>query len=270
MEGSSLGVRKGPWTEEEDILLRKCIQKYGEGNWHQVPCRAGLNRCRKSCRLRWLNYLKPNIKRGDFATDEVDLSIRLHQLLGNRWSLIAGRLPGRTANDVKNYWNTHLLKKFNPSNKNMKPKPHQNPSKPNINVIKPRPRTLSMNSFRWTLDENTNNNNNIAAATPISNSTTLSLAASCCNNSSYCIPSDNDPETMWWENLLINDNEFDDQQQCSFNDSNLCGLADHQAVNEEMGEGRIKVIEKSNGGWDEPFCDVELWNAFNPEPENCI
>ncbi|KAJ9707408.1 hypothetical protein PVL29_002433 [Vitis rotundifolia] len=107
----NLGVRKGAWSQEEDVLLRKCIEKYGEGKWHLVPLRAGLNRCRKSCRLRWLNYLKPDIKRGEFALDEVDLMIRLHNLLGNRWSLIAGRLRGRTANDVKNYWNSHHLKK---------------------------------------------------------------------------------------------------------------------------------------------------------------
>nr|BAE94392.1 R2R3-MYB transcriptional regulator [Ipomoea nil] len=56
-------VRKGAWSEEEDDLLRKCIQKFGEGKWHLVPFRAGLNRCRKSCRLRWLNYLHPDIKR---------------------------------------------------------------------------------------------------------------------------------------------------------------------------------------------------------------
>ncbi|KAJ6867374.1 hypothetical protein NC652_038555 [Populus alba x Populus x berolinensis] len=80
----SLGVRKGAWTEEEDILLRKCVEKHGEGRWHEVPSRAGLNRCRKSCRMRWLNYLKPNIKRGQFSVDEVDLIIRLHKLLGNR------------------------------------------------------------------------------------------------------------------------------------------------------------------------------------------
>ncbi|PPR95988.1 hypothetical protein GOBAR_AA24681 [Gossypium barbadense] len=84
MEAPSLSVRKGAWTEEEDILLKKCIEKYGEGTWHRVPFRAGLNRCRKSCRLRWLNYLKPDIKRGAFADDEVDLMIRLHNLLGNR------------------------------------------------------------------------------------------------------------------------------------------------------------------------------------------
>nr|AYJ72555.1 MYBF110 [Actinidia chinensis] len=112
MESVTLGVRKGAWTEEEDKLLKKCIEKYGEGKWHQVPLRSGLNRCRKSCRMRWLNYLRPNINRGNFTADEVDLIIRLHKLLGNRWSLIAGRLPGRTSNDVKNYWNTHLQKKL--------------------------------------------------------------------------------------------------------------------------------------------------------------
>ncbi|XP_052206089.1 transcription factor MYB114-like [Diospyros lotus] len=113
MEGSlvpNLGVRKGSWTREEDNLLKQCIQELGEGKWHQVPPKAGLNRCRKSCRLRWLNYLRPNIKRGSFTEDEVDLFVRLHKLLGNRWSLIAGRFTGRTSNDVKNYWNTHLRK----------------------------------------------------------------------------------------------------------------------------------------------------------------
>nr|AGE92356.1 MYB transcription factor 1 [Ipomoea batatas] len=109
--GSSSRVRKGSWSEEEDQLLRECIQKYGEGKWHLIPLRAGLNRCRKSCRLRWLNYLRPDIKRGEFSPDEIDLILRLHRLLGNRWSLIAGRIPGRTANDVKNLWNTHLQKK---------------------------------------------------------------------------------------------------------------------------------------------------------------
>ncbi|KAI3928352.1 hypothetical protein MKW98_023953 [Papaver atlanticum] len=119
MESSSVvssvkGLRSGSWAEEEDLLLRNCINKYGEGKWHKVPDRAGLNRCRKSCRLRWFNYLQPNINGGEFQSDEVDLIIRMHNLLGNRqvylWSLIAGRLPGRTANDIKNYYNTHLRK----------------------------------------------------------------------------------------------------------------------------------------------------------------
>ncbi|XP_012832530.1 PREDICTED: trichome differentiation protein GL1-like [Erythranthe guttata] len=105
-------VRKGAWTKEEDFLLTKFVKKHGEGKWHQIPIKTGLKRCRKSCRLRWLNYLKPGRKRGPFSDDEIDLVLRLRKLLGNRWSLIAGRIPGRTANDVKNYWNTHLHKKL--------------------------------------------------------------------------------------------------------------------------------------------------------------
>ncbi|KAI3837283.1 hypothetical protein MKX03_021206 [Papaver bracteatum] len=115
------GLRKGAWAEEEDQLLRKCIIKYGEGKWRQVPLRAEDRNVLKKFRLRWLNYLQPNIKRGEFQPDEMDLIIRMHKLLGNRkfqyiilefcrWSLIAGRLPGRTANDIKNYFNTHLKK----------------------------------------------------------------------------------------------------------------------------------------------------------------
>ncbi|KAF2306915.1 hypothetical protein GH714_022505 [Hevea brasiliensis] len=59
-----------------------------------------------------MNYLRPSVKRGRIAPDEEDLILRLHRLLGNRWSLIAGRIPGRTDNEIKNYWNTHLSKKL--------------------------------------------------------------------------------------------------------------------------------------------------------------
>ncbi|XP_077234640.1 uncharacterized protein LOC143876832 [Tasmannia lanceolata] len=106
-------VNKRAWTPEEDRKLSRCIKLHGEQRWRSVPIKAGLNRCGKSCRLRWLNYLRPNIKRGNFSDQEEDLMIRLHKLLGNRWSLIAGRLPGRTDNEVKNYWNSHLSKKKN-------------------------------------------------------------------------------------------------------------------------------------------------------------
>ncbi|KAK3036071.1 hypothetical protein RJ639_029824 [Escallonia herrerae] len=78
----------------------------------KVGLHRGLLRCGKSCRLRWMNYLRPDIKRGNITPDEDDLIVRLHALLGNRWSLIAGRLPGRTDNEIKNYWNTHLSKKL--------------------------------------------------------------------------------------------------------------------------------------------------------------
>ncbi|GAU51450.1 hypothetical protein TSUD_413470 [Trifolium subterraneum] len=139
------GVRKGAWIYEEDKLLKACINKYGEGKWHLVPQRAGLNRCRKICRLRWLNYLSPNIKRESFAEDEIDMILRLHKLLGNRWSLIAARLPGRTSNDVKNYWHTHLLKKVVSKKEEKKEKEKPKETMKVHEVIKPKAITLSTN-----------------------------------------------------------------------------------------------------------------------------
>ncbi|XP_030526131.1 MYB-like transcription factor EOBII [Rhodamnia argentea] len=105
------GMNKGAWSAEEDEILINYVQIHGEGKWRSVAHNAGLNRCAKSCRLRWLNYLRPGIKRGGITKDEEDLIIRLHRLLGNRWALIAGRLPGRTDNEIKNYWKTILAKK---------------------------------------------------------------------------------------------------------------------------------------------------------------
>ncbi|KAK7305726.1 hypothetical protein VNO77_43636 [Canavalia gladiata] len=106
------GTNKGAWSKYEDQKLIDYIQAHGEGCWRSLPKAAGLHRCGKSCRLRWINYLRPDIKRGNFAQDEEDLIIKLHALLGNRWSLIAGRLPGRTDNEVKNYWNSHIRRKL--------------------------------------------------------------------------------------------------------------------------------------------------------------
>ncbi|KAK8541793.1 hypothetical protein V6N13_137616 [Hibiscus sabdariffa] len=109
---SKVGLKRGPWTPQEDELLATYIKNEGEGRWRTLPKRAGLLRCGKSCRLRWMNYLRPSVKRGQITADEEDLILRLHRLLGNRWSLIAGRIPGRTDNEIKNYWNSHLSKKL--------------------------------------------------------------------------------------------------------------------------------------------------------------
>ncbi|OIT37528.1 PREDICTED: transcription factor RAX2-like [Nicotiana attenuata] len=106
-------VKRGPWSPEEDAKLKEFIEKYGTGgNWIALPQKAGLRRCGKSCRLRWLNYLRPNIKHGDFSDEEDRVICSLYASIGSRWSIIAAQLPGRTDNDIKNYWNTKLKKKL--------------------------------------------------------------------------------------------------------------------------------------------------------------
>ncbi|KAG6394622.1 hypothetical protein SASPL_145211 [Salvia splendens] len=107
-----IGLKRGPWTIEEDHKLMTFILNNGIQCWRTMPKFAGLLRCGKSCRLRWINYLRPDLKRGAFSEIEEDQIIELHTRLGNRWSKIASHFPGRTDNEIKNHWNTKIKKKL--------------------------------------------------------------------------------------------------------------------------------------------------------------
>ncbi|KAK6129981.1 hypothetical protein DH2020_036263 [Rehmannia glutinosa] len=108
-------VKRGLWSPEEDEKLIRYITTHGYGCWSEVPEKAGLQRCGKSCRLRWINYLRPDIRRGRFTPEEEKLIISLHAAVGNRWAHIASHLPGRTDNEIKNYWNSWIKKKIRKS-----------------------------------------------------------------------------------------------------------------------------------------------------------
>ncbi|KAK4746008.1 hypothetical protein SAY87_012320 [Trapa incisa] len=122
------GVRRGSWTAEEDKRLINFILTNGHICWRALPKLAGLCRCGKSCRLRWTNYLRPDLKRGLLSEAEEQHVIDLHARLGNRWSKIAASLPGRTDNEIKNHWNTHIKKKL--VKMGIDPVTHEHISKP--------------------------------------------------------------------------------------------------------------------------------------------
>ncbi|XP_073047439.1 myb-related protein 308-like [Primulina eburnea] len=142
-------TNKGAWTKEEDDRLIAYIKAHGEGCWRSLPKAAGLLRCGKSCRLRWINYLRPDLKRGNFTEEEDELIIKLHSLLGNKWSLIAGKLPGRTDNEIKNYWNTHIRRRL--IGRGIDPTTHRSIDDPAPTAVQETTKTVSFSGAKDSL-----------------------------------------------------------------------------------------------------------------------
>lgn len=100
-------IKKGRWNEEEDEVLVRHVMKYGPRDWSSIRSKGLLQRTGKSCRLRWVNKLRPNLKNGmKFSEEEERIVLELRGKLGNKWARIATCLPGRTDNDVKNFWSS--------------------------------------------------------------------------------------------------------------------------------------------------------------------
>ncbi|GFP80933.1 transcription factor gamyb [Phtheirospermum japonicum] len=100
-------LKKGPWKAEEDQVLINHVRKYGPRDWSSIRSKGLLQRNGKSCRLRWVNKLRPNLKSGvKFSAEEERTVIDLQAQFGNKWAKIATYLPGRTDNDVKNFWSS--------------------------------------------------------------------------------------------------------------------------------------------------------------------
>ena len=94
-EGNLFGggpLKKGPWTSAEDAILVDYVHKHGEGNWNAVQKHSGLSRCGKSCRLRWANHLRPDLRKGAFTSEEERRIIELHAKMGNKWARMAAEV----------------------------------------------------------------------------------------------------------------------------------------------------------------------------------
>ncbi|KAL9381336.1 hypothetical protein Peur_026993 [Populus x canadensis] len=243
---SSFGVRKGAWTEEEDILLRKCVEKYGEGRWCQIPLKAADGDKKVALRNYRITKLKAKPKGHAVC---VDLAL---------WSLIAGRLPGRTANDVKNYWNTNLRKKVVSGTREAQTKPEPK-AITKANIIKPRPHKFK--SLCWLGGK----------GIPFFNGG-FQYGHDLCKpfSTSALSPSDIiEVESMWWESFL-------DDKEINISNNKRClgsgSEADREPINSLFVEDNapegiliadVFCCEQGQHCWSDLSFDADLWNLVN-------
>ncbi|CAK7323139.1 unnamed protein product [Dovyalis caffra] len=246
----SLGVRKGAWTEEEDILLRKCVEKYGEGRWRQVPLRGD-----EAEAWWWLQSKLQRLSSLELRM-AMDQGIDIGPLL--QWALIAGRLPGRTAIDVKNYWNTRLRKKMVSSNKDVKSKPEPK-SITKATIVKPRPRNFK--NISW-----------LREGTPFINVCHPFGDDLCKPYSTMASPpsDNNEVESLWWESLL-DDKDINLTSNSSFfgNGSEIDQEPIKSVFVEEnvKGGGKVRDIfyEQGQRSWCDFSFDAGLLNLIDTE-----
>ncbi|CAN1136795.1 Transcription factor MYB15 [Linum perenne] len=256
-----MGLKKGPWTSEEDHILINYIQLYGHGNWRALPKLAGLLRCGKSCRLRWTNYLRPDIKRGNFTREEEDTIIELHNMLGNRWSAIAAKLPGRTDNEIKNVWHTHLKKRAMTM---MVDQDDQNPLPPQ--EPKRSKKTKSISSII------------MSPATETESTAAPAAAAECSSDEASSVTTGDNSETptMKAEDISISSTEEIDESFWSevlSADSSATVVDNDFSVEPELGTGlyRFDSLVNSSGGEDQEgegaaaamdYSSMDFWYNF--------
>ncbi|XP_055830157.1 transcription factor MYB13-like [Solanum dulcamara] len=230
-----LGLKRGPWSKEEDDLLINYIKKNGHPNWRALPKLAGLLRCGKSCRLRWTNYLRPDIKRGNFTPQEEDTIIKLHQVLGNSWSAIAARLPKRTDNEIKNIWHTRLKKKMSKSQPQETPEIHSEPENFNVDIHLQEPENSKDNNS----EISSSKTNTKIQQQPSSSSSTSSSSEDSCSNTTAT--SSDSRDQIIWNNLL----EVDDDMWSDV----LWAPVDNNYLDLSLVEENYQINSSFNDSW---------------------
>ncbi|ERN02529.1 hypothetical protein AMTRI_Chr03g142750 [Amborella trichopoda] len=255
-------LRKGLWSPQEDEKLMKHITQFGIGCWSSVPKQAGLQRCGKSCRLRWINYLRPDLKRGSFSHQEENIIISLHAVLGNRWSQIAAQLPGRTDNEIKNLWNSCLKKKLiqqgidpnthktlttnDPSENQVLTKNQQNQKLQSISMTETS--QLPINSF-------TNNPNppSLSLSKKTISETPISISANCLNVNPHSVT---DPYSNWVplfhrDFVLSHQIQAEVREDSGFlpvTESNYCEKSTSMVIEDNF-SGKLDKFVTPSGSW---------------------
>lgn len=75
-------IRKGPWKAEEDEVLINHVNKYGPRYWSSIRSKGLLQRTGNSCRVRWFNKLRPNLKKYCFHTISLKFVLYTHVCVG--------------------------------------------------------------------------------------------------------------------------------------------------------------------------------------------
>ncbi|KAJ0236316.1 Transcription factor MYB34 [Hirschfeldia incana] len=263
------GIKKGAWTSEEDQKLIAYIQRHGEGGWRTLPEKAGLKRCGKSCRLRWANYLRPDIKRGEFTPEEDDTIIKLHALKGNKWAAIATYLAGRTDNEIKNYWNTNLKKRL--KEKGIDPTTHKPIDSTEQTGIGPKNLKLSSSGSARVLNRVASKyavdlNRDLVTGIIIGNSTISTQTSGEVENSTTTLLNKTSTSSSFSDNYSFSDGftEFFSNEEIS----NMSMSDDHAGLMEELqgmlsydnaGTGEIKASPEAIVADEMEFLDS--WNV---------